>query len=186
MGGIGAGKSTVGSMFGELGARVIDADEVGHEVLEPGGAAFSAVVERWPHVVEGGRVDRAALATVVFTDLDQLAELEAVTHPAIGRTIEARASAADSRAVVVELPLMRRMLGEGWTWVVVDASDETRLNRAVARGGDPQDVKRRMAAQPSRSEWLEAADYIITNDGDLGSLQRQVQAVWGRLGPHPG
>lgn len=178
MGGIGAGKSTVGSLLGELGARVIDADRVGHEVLEPGGAAFPAVAERWPQVVIGGRIDRAVLASIVFSDLDQLAELEAITHPAIGRTIEARAAAAGERPVVVELPLMRRMLGAGWIWVVVDAPDEMRLARAVARGGDPEDVQRRMAAQPGRAEWLEGADHIITNDGDRDSLISRVRVVW--------
>lgn len=186
MGGIGAGKSTVGSILGDLGACVIDADRVGHEVLEPEGAAFSAVAERWPHVVAGGRIDRAALAAVVFTDVEQLAELEAITHPAIGRTIEARASAAGTRPVVIELPLMRRMLGAGWIWVVVDAPDDIRLARAVARGGDPEDVRRRMAAQPARTEWLQGADHVIVNDGDLDSLAHQVHALWQFVNSPPG
>jgi dephospho-CoA kinase len=114
----------------------------------------------------------------VFTDLDQLRELEAITHPAIGCTIETCAAGAGDLPVVVELPLLRRMLGDGWIWVVVDAADELRLERAVARGGDADDVRRRMAAQPTRAEWLADADHVITNDGDLESLAGQVQALW--------
>lgn len=181
MGGIGSGKSAVGALFRELGAVVIDADRVGHEVLEPDGAAFGAVAARWPATVVNGRIDRAALAAIVFTDTDQLAELEAITHPAIGRTIVERARAAGNQAVVVELPLMRRMLGEEWTWIVVDAPDDLRLARAVARGGDPSDVRRRMAAQPSREEWLAAADRVIDNGGDLDELRSQVRMVWNEL-----
>lgn len=181
MGGIGAGKSTVGAMFADLGAVVIDADRVGHEVLEPGGDAFDDVAARWPAAVSDGRIDRAALAAIVFSDPDQLAELEAITHPAIGRTIEQRVAKVQDEPVVVELPLMRRMLGEAWTWLLVDAPDEMRVSRAVERGMAREAVLRRIAAQPAREAWLDAADHVIVNDGDLEELRAQVLALWKRL-----
>ena len=78
-GGIGSGKSTVGTLLAARGAFVIDADEVGHRVLEPGGRAFDPVAGRWPSVVVDNAIDRGALGRIVFDDAAQLAELEAIT-----------------------------------------------------------------------------------------------------------
>lgn len=185
LGGIGSGKSTVGRMLGELGALVIDADLVGHEVLEPGGAAFDSVVRRWPSVLAdgaGGRViDRKALARIVFDDVDELRVLEAMTHPAIATEIRRRVDEAPFRHVVVEVPLTKRLLGPGWIRVLVDAPDEVRTKRVIARGSAPRDVARRMAAQPTRSEWRSAADFVVENDGTVEDLRRRVEELWRRL-----
>ena len=97
VGGIGAGKSTVLARFEELGAMIVETDRIGHDVLEPWGSAFSAVAERWPEVVVDAQIDRSALAAIVFNDADALAELEAISHPAIAREIARRSEDAGDR-----------------------------------------------------------------------------------------
>ena len=180
-GGIGSGKSTVTARLRDLGAVVIEADLLGHEVLEPGGAAFSAVAARWPSVVADGVIDRSALAEIVFADLDQLQELEALTHPAIGAEIRRRLDVAASLPVVLELPLVSDLAGTGWIRVVVDADEETRVDRSVARGNDEEDVRRRVAAQPPAEEWRDSADHVIQNDGTRAELMKAVDELWALL-----
>ena len=175
-GGIGAGKGVVARLFAELGFTVITADLVGHAVLEPGGAAFDEVAGRWPSVVVDGRIDRSRLAAVVFADADELEALEAMTHPAIISAIGERVSGAPG-PVVVEVPVPLA-LGDDWHRVLVDADEELRVERAVARGGEAADVRRRVAAQPDRAAWLDWADHVILNEGTLEELAEGVGAFW--------
>lgn len=156
-------------MLGASGIRAIDADQVGHEVL--GREAFDQVARKWPAVVEEGLVDRAALAAIVFSDLDQLQELEAITHPLIFGKILSDLDGFEGVAVV-EMPLMLRP--DGWSRLVVDAPDHFRFERAVGRGMDPLDVSRRMASQPTRAEWLASADLVVPNAASLDELQSTV------------
>lgn len=172
MGGIGTGKSTVTQLLRGHGYLVIEADRIGHAVLEPGGAAFEAVAERWPGVVIDGRIDRSRLGAIVFADLAKLRQLEALTHPHIQRIILERAGVADD--VAVELPLPPGFLGPGWVSLYVDADPTVRRTRLLARGMAAEDMDLRMAAQPDRETWLADADHVIRNDGSLESLARQV------------
>ena len=180
-GGIGSGKSSVSARLRDLGAILIEADLLGHEVLEPGGAAFAAVVARWPSVLVDDAISRSALAEIVFADLDQLQELEALTHPAIGAEIRRRFDAAASAPVVLELPLVSDLAGTGWIRVVVDADEETRVDRSVSRGNDEEDVRRRVAAQPPAEEWRRSADHVIQNDGTRAELVKAVDELWALL-----
>ena len=180
-GGIGSGKSTATGILAALGAEVMSADRAGHRVLAPGGAAARRVAARWPEVVREGIIDRAALGQVVFSDPVDLADLEAITHPAIRAEIEARIAACDAPVIVVESPLPIELLGPGWCWVVIDAPDEVRIERLLRRGMDRVEIRRRIAAQPSRQEWLDRADEVIANHGDLGSLEAECRRVWGLL-----
>ncbi len=168
-GGIGSGKSEVRRILRNFGIKTIDADTVGHRVLE--GAALAPVAERWPEVIKEGRVDRAGLARIVFSNLAELRELEAITHPLIFGSIEAQLEGfAD--AVVVEMPLITGL--EGWRRMVVDARDEVKRERAVQREMSPEDVVARMASQPSRSEWLASGDLVIPNHGSMADLEATV------------
>jgi dephospho-CoA kinase len=176
-GGIGSGKTTVARLIGRLGATVIIADEVGHQVLEPGGQAHDAVAAEWPQVVVSGTIDRRALAAIVFADGEELARLEAITHPAISARIREQVAAIDG-AVVLETPVPGVVDDPDWIRVYVDAAPERRLGRAVARGGDPDDVKRRMAAQLERGEWLRWADEVIVNEGTMEDLEAAVDHLW--------
>lgn len=177
-GGIGSGKSTVLHMLEGFGAVVVEADQIGHEVLEPGGAAYRAVADRWPSVVVGGRIERHLLAAIVFSDAEQLALLESLTHPAIRDEIAVRVATAWDRDVVLELPLHSELAGPGWTRVVVDAPSSLRMRRSVARGMAEDDVANRLAVQPDREHWLSGADFVIENAGGLDELKSEVKRVW--------
>jgi len=173
-------------MFAALGAVVVEADRIGREILEPDGAAYERVAARWPEAIEAGRINRAKLAAIVFSDAEQLVELEAIAHPLIAEEIAARVAAAGDRDVVVELPLDSELAGPGWTQVVVDAPRATRLERAVKRGMSAGDVGARMAAQPGRDAWIEGADYVLDNEGDIAELEVQVRELWAELGNDSG
>lgn len=179
-GGIGSGKSTAATYFEMLGALVVSADRVGHEVVAPGGGAHDAVVERFPEFVLDGVVDRPGLAARVFAEREELDALEAITHPAIRARVHEIVDDED-RIVFVEVPLLGDFLGPGWTRVVVDAPESVRLDRLLSRGMDRHDAEARMAAQPTRGEWLESAHLVIDNRGDLQDLERECRLVWARI-----
>lgn len=180
-GGIGSGKSTFTDLLGELGALVIEADAIGHEILARDGAAFPEVAVRWPEVVVDGQIDRAALGTIVFSDPAELSALEAITHPLIRTEVARRAESAPARVVVVELPLIGEVVGPGWTWVLIDAPADLRRERAVERGASPKDVRARMAAQPDEQEFHNKADWIIPNAGSIDDLEKAAQELWEKL-----
>jgi dephospho-CoA kinase len=174
-GGIGAGKSAVAEALSARGIPVIHADMIGHAVLEPEGEAFHAVSAWWPEVLVDGHIDRRRLAAIVFEDPHALKELESMTHPAIAARVH-NLVAAESEAdlVVVELPLLLPLLGDGWFRVVVDAPMEARVRRLADRGMEVADIDARMAVQPSASEWTAAAGYVIHNSGTLEELEVEV------------
>jgi dephospho-CoA kinase len=183
-GGIGTGKSAVAALLSKLGAVVVDADELAREVVEPGGPAHAAVVERFGAGVLGpdGRVDRQALADVVFTDAGARADLEAIVHPAVAAARDERlATLAGTDAVVVAVvPLLVEVGWEGAdAVVVVDCPEEVAVRRLVeGRGMDEADARRRMAAQTGRADRLAAADRVIVNDGTWADLEARVRATW--------
>lgn len=180
-GGIGSGKSTFAALLAEQGATLIEADRIGHEILRSDGSAFPAVSGRWPATLVDGEIDRAALAAIVFNDPQQLAELEAITHPLIGDEIRRRAEDAAAYPVIVELPLTTPIVEETWTWVLVDAPRDVRLQRAIERGVAASDAAARMAAQPDDDEWHARADWIIPNTGSLDELAEAAVDLWGNL-----
>lgn len=168
-GGIGSGKSSVRRALEAHGVTTIDADSVGHEVLAVGGEATDDIADAWPSVVVKGVIDRSRLGKIAFSDSEALHRLESITHPYIFRRISQRVEQLDV-PVVVEVPLLIQPFESPWRRIVVDADDETRLDRAVARGLDEGNVRKRMAAQPTRGEWLAAADLVIPNHGTLEDL----------------
>jgi dephospho-CoA kinase len=187
-GGIGSGKSEVARMLAERGAVVIDADDVAREVVKPGMPALVAIAERFGSdvVAPDGELDRQALADVVFSDVTHLRALEQITHPAIRSLTSAmivEERLAGTEVLVHEVSILVEM-GSSDMYdliVVVDAPEDVRVHRAVARGMNEADVRRRMAAQAERSDLLEAADVVLDNAGDRASLHEQVDALWDRL-----
>ncbi len=188
-GGIGAGKSTVAELLVAHGAVLIDADRVAREVVAPGGPAYAPMVERFGEGIldADGRIDRPAVAAVVFGDPAALADLNAITHPAIGVTMLERkeAHAGGDDIVILDIPLLksehRQLLGLAAV-VVVDVPPEVALARLVeVRGMDPADAEARIASQVDRATRLEGADLVIDNSGDRDHLAAEVDRVWAAL-----
>ena len=190
-GGIGSGKSTVARLLDAKGAVVVDADAIARAIVEPGEPALAEIREAFgPDVIDpSGRLDRAALAGIVFADPDALARLNAITHPRIAaRSAELIAAAPSGAVLVYDMPLLVEQgpqALDGWdAIVVVDAPDDARLERLVARGLDRDDALKRMGAQATRQERLAAADHVIDNSGDPAALERAVDGLWRSLTAH--
>lgn len=187
-GGTGSGKSTVGRMLSERGAVLIDADAIAREVVERGTPGFREVVDRFGGevVAADGALDRERLAAIVFEDERARSDLNAIVHPRVRARISGRvADLADTdRIVVVDVPLLVET-GQADRYravIVVTAPQETRVARLVReRGMEPDQVRARIAAQATDEERLEVATHVIDNDGDLGQLERQVNAVFADL-----
>lgn len=186
-GGIGSGKSTVSALLALRGAVIIDADAIAREVVAPGGPAYEGVVDRFGAriLLPDGTIDRPALAEIVFNDQAALADLNRLTWPAVGAEIAERMGAhAETEAVVVlDVPLLVESGRDNVAaLIVVDCPEGVALDRLVRlRGMDPEDARRRMAAQASRDERRTRADIVIDNSGDLASLEAQVDGAWARI-----
>lgn len=188
LGGVASGKSYVAQEFAQLGAGILDADRVGHEVLrEP--EVVAALRARWGDRVfhEDGTPDRRAIAEIVFAPSPdgppELAFLEGLTHPRIGqRLLELAESFFGSGKPVVVLDAAM-MLKAGWDrfcdcLIFVDAPKNVRLARALQRGWTEEEFAAREAAQESLPEKQAAAQDTIDNSGDSESTRRQVAAWW--------
>ncbi|MFI8402525.1 dephospho-CoA kinase [Streptomyces sp. NPDC085463] len=186
-GGIGAGKSEVSRLFVSYGAVLIDADRIAREVVEPGTPGLAAVVEAFGEDVltAEGVLDRPKLGSLVFSDPDRLATLNAIVHPLVGaRSAELESRAEIGDVVVHDVPLLTENgLAPLYDLVVVvDASPETQLDRLVRlRGMDESEARARMAAQATRAQRLAVADLVIDNDGPLDELEPQVRKAWDEL-----
>lgn len=190
-GGIGAGKSTVSALLAEHGAVVVDADQVARDLQRPGSPMLDRMAERFGSDIlrEDGSLDRAAVAARVFGESDEaraaLADLNAITHPAIQREIEDRIGAhRDTDAIVV---LDHPLLGEHprddlAATIVVDVPVEVAVERLVsARGMDEPDARNRIASQISRADRLATATHVIDNSNGLDQLRDAVAELWGEL-----
>lgn len=187
-GGIGSGKSTVASLLSERGAIVVDADVIARRVVEPGSPVLANLVEEFGAGIldAEGRLNRAELARIAFVDERSIRHLNDITHPAIREQAEIDLQAAEEQGIAVyEMPLLietgQRSLVD--LVVVVDVPEDVQIDRAVNLRGLPKDdVLRRMAAQVSRAERLDAADIVIGNSGTRDELVAEVDALWVRLG----
>lgn len=186
-GGIGAGKSAVADQLVERGAVLVDADQIAREVVAPGGPAHQPLIDRFgPSILAGdGTIDRPALAAAAFGDPQALADLNAITHPAIGAEMVRQRNelAGGDDVVVLAIPLLRpihREMLELDAVVVVDCPEDVALERLVAlRGMDRTDAAARIAAQISREERREGADFVIDNSSTPQHLAQEVDRLWG-------
>jgi dephospho-CoA kinase len=183
-GGIGSGKSTASALLAAKGAVIVDADAITRDLQQPGQPVLAAIVERFgPEVLAAdGSLDRGRLAGIVFTDPAALADLNHIVHPAVGAEIARRIDAErlTDHVVVLDIPL----LVEGGRYrtaglLVVDTPVDTAVARLVQyRGMDEADVRARIARQATREQRRAAADRVIDNAGDPGSLAAQVDDAW--------
>ena len=189
-GGIGSGKSTAARLLGARGAVVLDADLIAHEILAPGGAAVSAVLQRFgPGVASpDGGIDRRRLRSVVFADPAARRDLEAIMHPLIYAAMASRLGGTfePDTVVVVDAPLLVETGGRDrvgmQALVVVAAEQSQQIERVVARGGmTAEEAARVIAAQAPAERKLAAADYILDNRGSLADLEAGVETLWADL-----
>ncbi len=183
-GGIGVGKSTVAALLEELGAAIVDCDDLGRLVVEPDGRAYDDLIAAFGRDIlqSDGRLDRPKLGAVVFNDADQLATLNAITHPAIDAEIAASIEQAEGHPVILDMAVLTESnLGKGQYGevIVVEAPLQTRLDRlAVNRGMSEEEATARINSQASDDERRAIADYLITNDDTEAALQGAIVALW--------
>jgi len=181
-GGVACGKSEVGRILERQGFAVCDADVLAHAAIEPGGAAYGAVVRRFgPRILRAdGTVDRPALARMVFADAAALADLNALVHPVVRQALDQwRAGLPLQQDAAALVPLLYEAgWTDGWTAVICVAADpETVWERVKQRRWTAEETRRRIAAQWPLEEKARRADYVIRNDGTLAELERAVVGV---------
>lgn len=188
-GNVASGKSAVSTVWRNAGARVIDADALAREAVQPGSPGLAAVRRRFGADVlaEDGTLDRAALRRIVFADSDARRDLESIVHPEVARLRareEEAARAAGVELVIHEIPLLFEtgLDRELDLVVLVHASEEDRLERLVAKRGLAEPEARSiMEAQLPADAKLERADIVIRNDSTLGALERRALEVLAEL-----
>lgn len=188
-GGPGSGKSTVAQMFRDLGAEVIDADEVARAVVAQGQPAWEEVRRQFgpEFFLADGSLDRARMAELVFRDPGARAKLNAIVHPAVTREIGRRLTelaAGGVDLVMVEVPLLYETgLEKNFDAViVVDAGEQEQIDRIAARDGrPPEEARGILAAQLPLSAKKARADFVVDNRGSLAATRGQVKKLWQRL-----
>jgi len=181
-GGIGAGKSTVAQYFAELGAFVIDADQLARMVIERGTDGFAEVLLRFgDEIILNGDVDRKKLGEIVFADSQARKDLEAIIHPRVQALFAEAVNDLDQDEILIyEIPLLvETNAAEKFDYVITVESDiELRKARLLKKGLYISQIEKRIAAQATQSAREAIADTVILNDSDEDSLLRQVEYLW--------
>ena len=190
-GGIGAGKSTVSQILAELGAFVIDADKVGHEIYLPGKEAWKQVTAAFGKDILAAdqTIDRKKLGAIIFGSDEARKQLNAIVHPLmaqdIRRRIDEKRAQGFTSPIVVEAAIL---IEANWlplvdeVWVVVTSKNAVVERVATQRGMAAKDTEARIASQLSDTERLKHAQVVITNDGSREALEKNVRDAWNRLG----
>lgn len=181
-GGIGAGKSTVAQFFAELGALVIDADQLARMAIERGTDGFADVMLRFGNeVIVNGDIDRKKLAEIVFSDIQARKDLEAIIHPRVQALFaEAVADLGEDDILIYEIPLLVETgAAAKFDYIITVESDlELRKSRLLKKGLYISQIEKRIASQASPEAREAIADTVIRNDGDEDALLRQVENLW--------
>ena len=181
-GGIGSGKSAAGDFFEDLGAVVVDADQLARDVIERGTDGFDELVATFgDEILTNGILDRSKLGQIVFADLNARKTLEEIIHPRVAEAFEeiVQSSPADS-VIVYQIPILVETKGQDrFDYIItVEATLENRTARLKNRGLKGYEIDSRMKAQASDSERAAIADAVFKNDGDLDQLLRQVENIY--------
>lgn len=190
-GGVACGKSTVARMFSEMGAQVIDADRIVHQLYAKGEPVYNALVERFGAGIlrADGEIDRPRLATLVF-DGGRVAELNQIVHPAVFRRQQEWMKEANrpGAVAIVEAALILEAGGKPRydKIIVVTCRSDQKVARYAGRSGMPEsiaraEVERRSKAQMSDEEKIRLADFVIDNSGSLESTRRQAEEIYAGL-----
>ena len=184
-GGIGAGKSLVAQYFSELGARVVDADQLSRIAIERGSEGFDEVITRFGEsILRNGDIDRKALGEIIFKDKSAKADLEAIIHPRVRELFfEVVNDLAADEILIYEIPLLVET-GAASNFdqiITVEAGLEIRKSRLLKRGMFISEIESRLAAQASPAEREAVATHVIENSGDEDQLLRKVENLWEEL-----
>ena len=181
-GGIGSGKSTVAQNFAELGALVVDADQLARMAIERGTEGFAEVLLKFGEdIILNGDIDRKKLAEIVFSDEAARRDLEAIIHPRVQAMFaEAIADLDHDDILIYEIPLLVETgAAEKFDFVITVESDiELRKARLLKKGLYISQIEKRIASQASEAAREAIADAVIRNDGDEDSLLRKVENLW--------
>ena len=181
-GGIGSGKSAAGDFFEDLGAVVVDADQLARDVIERGTDGFDELVATFgDEILTNGILDRSKLGQIVFADPDARKTLEAIIHPRVAEAFDEIIEDSPEDAVVIyQIPILVETKGQDrFDYVItVEATLENRISRLKNRGLKGYEIEARMKSQATDEQRAEIADLIFKNDGDLDSLLRQVENVY--------
>ena len=184
-GGIGSGKSLAAEYFADLGALVIDADQLARSAIERGSTGFDEVVTVFgDSILKNGDIDRRALGELVFKDPELKSKLENIVHPWVRNEFEeAVASLKGDEVLVYEIPLMFETNAQDRFDVVitVEAAMDNRISRLRAKGLHISEIESRIAAQATREQRESIADFLIENDGSEDDLLRKVENIWDEL-----
>jgi dephospho-CoA kinase len=184
-GGIGCGKSLAAQYFAELGALVIDADQLARAAIERGTQGFDEVVAFFgDSILNNGDIDRRALGEFIFKNPEAKIKLEGIVHPFVRSEFEeAVASLKSDEVLVYEIPLLVETGAQDRFDLVisVESEMEIRIERLRQRGMHISEIQGRIAAQATREQRVEAADFLIENDGSEDELLRQVENIWDSL-----
>ena len=184
-GGIGCGKSLAAQYFSELGALIIDADQLARAAIERGSQGFDEAVSIFgDSILNNGDIDRKALGEIIFKDQVAKKKLEGIIHPYIRRQFEeAVASLKADETLIYEIPLLVETGAQDrFDLVITVESDlENRISRLRQRGMHISEIEARIAAQATREQRVEIADFLIENDGTEDELLRQVENIWDSL-----
>jgi dephospho-CoA kinase len=181
-GGIGSGKSTVGQIFEQLGAIVVDSDQLAREVLERGSIGFNEVVAKFgDEILKNGEIDRQLLASLVFKDPIKRSELEQITHPLIRKAFAKVVSSASPDSIVInQIPLLVES-NHDYKFdhvITVSASETIRSERLIKRGLTKGQIEQRMGAQVTDQMREAIADSVIVNEKNEQALTGQVEKIW--------
>ncbi|MCX6447383.1 MAG: dephospho-CoA kinase [Actinobacteria bacterium] len=184
-GGIGSGKSTVGQIFAQLGAIVIDSDQLARDVIERGSIGFNEVVTKFgDEILKNGEIDRQILASLVFKDPTKRAELEQITHPLIRKAFAKVVSSASPDSIVInQIPLLVES-NHDYKFdhiITVSASESIRNERLIKRGLTNEQIKQRIQAQATDQMREDIADSVIVNEKSEQEITDQVEKIWEQL-----
>lgn len=181
-GGIGSGKSMVGQMFADLGAVVVDSDQLAREVVERGSDGFDQVVATFGDgVLKNGDLDRAYLATLIFGDTAKRVQLEQIIHPLIRKAFTKVIEAAGEKNIIMnQIPLLVESKNNyKFDHIITVTADENiRSERLRKKGFSSQQIQQRMQAQASDSKREAISDTVITNNESESELRDQVKKIW--------
>ena len=181
-GGIGAGKSAAGDFFEDLGAVVIDADQLARDVIERGTEGFDELVVTFgDDIFSNGILDRTKLGQIVFSDAQARKKLEEIIHPRVQAAFNEIVETSPQGAVIVyQIPILVETAGKDrFDYVItVEATLENRIARLKERGMKGYEIEARMKIQATDSERAKIADAVFNNDGDSDQLLRQVENIY--------